>query len=186
MVAFIDLHRQDHAVEPICAQLPIAPSTCYEHKRREEDPSRCAARTRRDRELLAHIRQVHREHHGVHGACKVWRQLRTEGCTAPRCAVEWLTRADALEQARWARGKPEGLVHPSGRESRYLSIRYSEWLKEAGVDASCGTVGDSYDGAMAESAIGLFKAEVIHRSCSMETPSFTAGRKWGAAELPHC
>jgi len=69
---------------------------------------------------------------------------------------------DALEQALWARGKPSGLVHHSDRGSQYLSIRYSERLAEAGVDASVGTVGDSYDNAMAESLIGLYKAEVIH------------------------
>ena len=71
---------------------------------------------------------------------------------------------DALEQALWARGKPDGLVHHSDRGSQYLSIRYSDRLKQAGVDASCGTVGDSYDNAMAESLIGLYKSEVIHHA----------------------
>jgi hypothetical protein len=48
MVAFIDDHREVHGVEPICAMLPIAPSTYYEHKAREVDPDRRSARTRRD------------------------------------------------------------------------------------------------------------------------------------------
>jgi putative transposase len=70
---------------------------------------------------------------------------------------------DALEQALWQR-KPLGnksLIHHSDRGSQYLSIRYSERLADADVDPSVGTVGDSYDNALAESVIGLFKAEVI-------------------------
>lgn len=69
---------------------------------------------------------------------------------------------DALEQAIWARGKPTGLTHHSDRGSQYLSIRYTERLAEAGIDASVGSKGDSYDNAMAETINGLFKAEVIH------------------------
>jgi putative transposase len=55
------------------------------------------------------------------------------------------------------------LIHHSDRGKQYLSIRYSERLAEAGVQASVGTTGDSYDNALAESTIGLFKTEVIHR-----------------------
>lgn len=51
MKAFIDTHRDEYGVEPICALLPIAPSTYYEHKAREGDDSRCAVRGRRDRQL---------------------------------------------------------------------------------------------------------------------------------------
>ncbi len=69
---------------------------------------------------------------------------------------------DALEQAIWARGQPTGLTHHSDRGSQYLSIRYTERLAEAGIDASVGSKGDSYDNAMAETINGLFKAEVIH------------------------
>jgi len=54
-------------------------------------------------------------------------------------------------------------VHHSDRGSQYLSIRYTERLAEAGVDSSVGSVGDSYDNALAESIIGLFKTEVIRR-----------------------
>ncbi len=68
---------------------------------------------------------------------------------------------DALEQAIWARGKADGLIHHSDRGSQYLSIRYSERLAEAGIDASVGSVGDSYDNALAETINGLYKAEVI-------------------------
>jgi len=70
---------------------------------------------------------------------------------------------DALEQALWARGKPKGVTHHSDRGSQYLSIRYSERLAEAGFQASVGTVGDSYDNALAETINGLYKAEVIHK-----------------------
>ena len=70
---------------------------------------------------------------------------------------------DALEQAVHARSDTEGLVHHSDRGTQYLSIRYSERLAECGIAASVGTTGDSYDNALAESIIGLFKAEVIHR-----------------------
>ncbi|MBP28892.1 IS3 family transposase [Methylobacterium sp.] len=72
---------------------------------------------------------------------------------------------DALEQALHER-RPfagSGLVCHSDRGSQYVSIRYTERLAEAGVEPSVGSVGDSYDNALAETVIGLFKAEVIHR-----------------------
>jgi len=70
---------------------------------------------------------------------------------------------DALEQALWARGKPKGVIHHSDRGSQYVSIRYSERLSEVGFNASVGSVGDSYDNALAETINGLYKAEVIHK-----------------------
>jgi transposase InsO family protein len=72
---------------------------------------------------------------------------------------------DALEQAIWDRldGDPERLVHHSDAGSQYLSIRYTERLAAAGIEPSVGSVGDSYDNALAESVIGLFKTEVIRR-----------------------
>ena len=68
---------------------------------------------------------------------------------------------DALEQALWARHDTAGLIHHSDRGSQYLSIRYTERLAAAGVEASVGSVGDSYDNALAETIIGLYKTEVI-------------------------
>ncbi|WP_292978896.1 IS3 family transposase, partial [Paracoccus sp. UBA5162] len=70
---------------------------------------------------------------------------------------------DALNQAICQRTPSEAdkLIHHSDRGSRYLSIRYTERLTEAGIDTSVGSVGDSYDNALAESIIGLFKTEVI-------------------------
>jgi transposase InsO family protein len=245
MVAFIDQNRSEHGVEPICAQLPIAPSTYYEFKARQAEPSRLPARTRRDTELCGDIRRVHDANFRVYGARKVWRQLRRERIKVARCTVERLMRRlglqgvvrgrrcrttvpddradrpsdrvqrrfkasrpnqlwvadftyvatwsgfvyvafvidvfarriigwrvatsmrtdlvlDALEQALWSRVDVRGVVHHSDRGSQYLSIKYSERLTEAGVEPSVGSVGDSYDNALAETIIGLFKTEVIH------------------------
>ncbi|QED76523.1 IS3 family transposase (plasmid) [Escherichia coli] len=69
---------------------------------------------------------------------------------------------DALEQALWAR-RPSGTIHHSDKGTQYVSLAYTERLKEAGLLASTGSTGDSYDNAMAESINGLYKAEVIHR-----------------------
>ncbi len=73
---------------------------------------------------------------------------------------------DALEQALHERRSLNrgGLVHHSDRGRQYVSIRYTERLAEAGIEPSVGSVGDSYDNALAETAIGLFKTELIHRS----------------------
>jgi len=87
-----------------------------------------------------------------------------------RCIVGWrVSRSmqtdlvlDALEQALHARQVNTGLIHHSDRGVQYLSIRYSERLEENGVEASVGSTGDSYDNAMAETIIGLYKTEVIH------------------------
>jgi transposase InsO family protein len=244
MVAFIDAHRDEYGVEPICAQVPIAPSTYYEAKAGQADPAKLPDRVRRDGELRAEIGRVHAANFGVYGARKVWRQLGREDVPVARCTVERLMRSmglrgvvrgrrcrttiadlsaqrpldrvqrvfqasrpnelwvadftyvatwagfvyvafvidvfarriigwrvarsmradlvlDALEQALWARAGAKGVIHHSDRGSQYLSIRYTERLAEAGVEPSVGSVGDSYDNAMAESIIGLYKAELI-------------------------
>jgi len=70
---------------------------------------------------------------------------------------------DALEQTLYARPGINDLVHHSDRGTQYVSIRYTERLAEAGIEPSVGSVGDSYDNALAESVIGLYKTEVIHR-----------------------
>jgi putative transposase len=72
---------------------------------------------------------------------------------------------DALEQALHDRRPVHGggLVHHSDRGVQYVSIKYSERLTEAGIEPSVGSVGDSYDNALAETINGLYKAEVIHR-----------------------
>ena len=246
MVSFIDEHRGQYGVEPICRVLPIAPSTYYELKARAADPGRLPARAQRDTVLRTSIVRVWDENHQVYGCRKVWRQLRREGTGVARCTVERLMRGmglqgvvrgrtfkttigddsalrpadlvrreftatrpnelwvadltyvatwngfvfvafvidvyarrivgwrvssslrtdlalDALEQALYARPGINDLVHHSDRGIQYVSIRYTERLAEAGIEPSVGSVGDSYDNALAESVIGLYKTEVIHR-----------------------
>ena len=247
MVTFIDEHRDEHGVEPICEQLPIAPSTYHEQKAREVDPSRLPDRAVRDAALREEIERVWKENFGAYGARKVWHQLGREGTEVARCTVERLMRAmglqgvvrgrkhkttiadetaprpldlvqrnftaerpnqlwvadltyvatwrgfvyvafitdvfsrkivgwrvsnslrsdlalDALEQALHARPDLRGLVHHSDRGVQYLSIRYTERLDEMGIAPSVGSVGDSYDNALAETINGLYKAEVIRRN----------------------
>jgi len=77
---------------------------------------------------------------------------------------------DALEQALYSRRHTGHLIHHSDRGVQYVSIRYTERLAEAGIEPSVGSVGDSYDNALAKSVIGLYKTEVIYqlgpwRSC---------------------
>ena len=240
MVAFIDEHRESYGVEPICSQLPIAPSVYYEHKVREREPARRPVRWLRDAEMREEIERVWKENFGVYGARKVWRQLVREGIDVARCTVERLMGSmglrgvvrgrkckttipdgladcprdlvkrrfqaerpnqlwvadltyvatwrgfayvafvtdvfsrkivgwrvssslrsdlalDALEQALHEREDLDGLVHHSDRGVQYLSDR----LAEAGIEASVGSIGDSYDNALAETINGLYKAEVI-------------------------
>ena len=78
---------------------------------------------------------------------------------------------DALEQALWDRQvkKEAGLVHHSDRGSQYLAIRYGERLAEAGISPSVGSVGDSYDNALAETINGLYKTEVIRHKGPWKT-----------------
>src|SRR4029078_7945260 len=69
------------------------------------------------------------------------------------------------ERAMYARqpGQQDGLIHHSDRGVQYVSIRYTERLKDAGIEPSVGSVGDAYDNALAETITGLYKAEVIHK-----------------------
>ena len=90
---------------------------------------------------------------------------------------------DALEQALHDRRPVHrgGLVHHSDRGSQYVAIKYTERLAEAGIEPSVGSVGDSYDNALAETINGLYKAEVIHRRGpwrSFEAVEF-ATLEWG-------
>ncbi len=246
MESFIDEHRETYGVEPICGVLPIAPSTYYERKAREADPSRLPARAKRDAVLVAEIDRIWRENFEVYGVRKMWRQLKRENTVVAKCTVERLMRKmglrgavrgrkfkstitddaaarpadlvgrdftatrpnqlwvaertyvatwsgfvyvafitdvfsrmivgwrasnslrsdlalDALEQALYARPTGDRLVHHSDRGVQYLSIRYTERLAEAGIEPSVGSIGDSYDNALAESVIGLYKTELIRR-----------------------
>jgi putative transposase len=247
MVAFINEHRDEYGVEPICEVLPIAPSTYYAHRARIMEPAKRADRAKRDDKLRQDIQRVWDENQAVYGAEKVWRQLRREKIDVARCTVERLMRdmglrgavrgrafkvttvaditamrppdlvdrkfsatrpnqlwvadityvatwagfayiafiidvfsrrivgwrvssslrsdlaLDALEQALHARPDANGVVHHSDRGTQYTSIRYTERLAAAGVERSVGSVGDSYDNALAETINGLYKTEVIRR-----------------------
>ncbi|NWK94562.1 IS3 family transposase [Sphingobium lactosutens] len=248
MTAFIDEHRAEYGVEPICRVLPIAPSTYHERVAQRRDPERLSDRVRRDQDLKPEVVRVFAENFGVYGVRKVWRQMNREGFAVDRCTIARLMRdlglqgvirgkpvrttisnkaapcpldhvnrqfhapapnmlwvsdftyvatwagfvyvafvidvyaryivgwrvsrtahagfvLDALEQAIHERRPVHrgGLIHHSDRGSQYVSIRYSERLAEAGIEPSVGSVGDSYDNALAETINGLYKAEVIHR-----------------------
>ncbi len=249
MVSYIDDHKDRFGVEPICAVLPIAPSTYYESKARQRRPERRPPRAVRDERLKPEIRRVWEENYRVCGAHKVWKQLNREGIQVARCTVVRLMREmglrgvvrgkkvkttipaeigarpadrvnrdftvsepnrlwvadltyvatwrgfvyvafvidafarrivgwrvssslrtdialDALEQALYDRSinaKSSDLVHHSDRGVQYVSIRYTERLSEAGIEPSVGSVGDSYDNALAETIIGLYKTELIRQ-----------------------
>ena len=248
MVSYIDEYKDRFGVEPICRVLPIAPSTYYEMKARQRDPSRVPPRAVRDEELKPEIQRVHAENYSVYGARKVWKQLNREGTRVARCTVArlmcemglhgvtrvrkakttWPATADivpldrvnrefvvsapnrlwvadltyvatwrgfvyvafvidafarrivgwrvssslrtdialdALEQALYDRrvSDESDLIHHSDRGVQYVSIRYSERLSEAGIEPSVGSVGDSYDNALVETIIGLYKTELIRQ-----------------------
>ncbi len=96
MIAYVDLHKDVYGVEPICAQLPIAPSQYYESEAREGDPTRLPPRLQRDRALMPEIQRIHDENFSVYGARKVWRQLGREDIVVARCTVERLMRSLGL------------------------------------------------------------------------------------------
>lgn len=104
MVAFIDAHRAAYGVEPICAVLPIAPSTYYECKARERDPSRLPARARSDAALRPELPRVWAATRGRYGARKAWKTLRREGRIVARCTVTRVFKAMGLRGV--VRGRP--------------------------------------------------------------------------------
>ena len=116
MTTFVDENREDYGVEPICAELPIAPSTYYEHKRREREPERCSARSWRDAELRLRVRRVWESNFGVYGARKVWRQLQREGVAVARCTVERLMRLEGLKGV--VRGEKKRTTIPDDSAAR--------------------------------------------------------------------
>ena len=120
MVSFIDAHRGRYGVGPVpafagmtCAEVPIAPSTYYEHKPREAEPARGPARVRRDGWRCGDIRRVHAEHFEVYGVRKVWRPLRREGGDALRGGA-----ADAPDGVARSGTGPAGEDHALGGAGR--------------------------------------------------------------------
>jgi putative transposase len=99
MVAFVDAHRETYGVEPICAQLPIAPSTYCAHKAAAADPARRSAGAQRDERLRPEIQRVYAENLQVYGARKIWKQLNREQIRVARCTVERLMPKLGLSSA---------------------------------------------------------------------------------------
>jgi transposase InsO family protein len=99
MVRFIDDHRATYGVEPICAVLPIAPSTYFRWRAQQQDAAARSARAKRDDDLRIAIQRVYEANFRVYGPRKVWRQLRREGHHVARCTVERLMRAMGLAGA---------------------------------------------------------------------------------------
>ena len=103
MTAFIDEQRTSHGIEPLCRQLPIAPSTYYEHKARQREPERHPARYQHDQWLKLEIQRVWDENMQVYGVRKVWRQRNRESIKVARCTVERLMNKPGIQGA--IRGK---------------------------------------------------------------------------------
>jgi hypothetical protein len=99
MVGFVEENRQEYGVEPICAMLPIAPSTYYEYRARRRDPDKRPARAKRDEKLGPQIQRVFEENFEVYGARKVWQQMGREHVEVARCTVERLMRSMGLRGA---------------------------------------------------------------------------------------
>jgi transposase InsO family protein len=99
MVQLIDEHRERYGVEPMCAVLPMAPSTYFRHTTLAAHPERRSARAQRDEDLRAAIQRVWDDNYQVYGPRKVWKELRREGRRVARCTVERLMRAMGLRGA---------------------------------------------------------------------------------------
>jgi putative transposase len=99
MAAFICDHRDQYGVEPICAVLPVAPSTYFRHEAARRDPTQRSARAQRDEALRAAIQRVWDANYQVYGPRKVWKELKREGRVVARCTVQRLMRAMGLAGA---------------------------------------------------------------------------------------
>jgi transposase InsO family protein len=103
MVTFIDQYRDQYGVEPICKELPIAPSTYHRHKTLEQHPERRSARIQRDEQLAPEIQRVWEDNHRNYGARKIWKQLHRELIPVARCTVERLMKPICIEGVRRGR-----------------------------------------------------------------------------------
>jgi len=104
MISFIDAHRAEHGVEPICRTLKIAPSTYYEHDARRKRPEIAPLRVQRDEVLKPEIRRVYDQNLQVYGQRKIWKQLKRKGFDIARCTVARLMKNLGLKG--FIRGKP--------------------------------------------------------------------------------
>jgi len=99
MIRFIDDHRGTYGVEPICAVVPIAPSTYFRCRAQQQDPTTRSARAQRDDDLRVEIQRVYDANFQVYGPRKVWRELRRTGVDVARCTVVRLMQAMGLAGA---------------------------------------------------------------------------------------
>lgn len=120
MIAFIDQEREEYGVEPICRVLPIAPSSYYEQKAREDDYLRVRPRQRYDYVLREEIRRIWKDNYEVYGARKVWHQLKRDGFQVARCTVERLMRSLGLQGA--VRGRGVRTTIPRHADERPLDL----------------------------------------------------------------
>ena len=97
MIAFIEEHRDAIGVEPICKQLPIAPSTFYDHMAKRANPDLLSDRATRDVTLKPEIERVWKQNYKVYGVRKVWHQMRREGFDVARCTVARLMKDIGIE-----------------------------------------------------------------------------------------
>ena len=128
MVTFIDDHRADYGVEPMCKVLPIAPSTYYEHVRRRRDPELRSARAKRDEVLEAEVRRVWEANRGLYGGRKVWHQLRREDVSVARCTVQRLMKGLGLRGA--VRGRRAKTTIPAAAAERPLDLVKRQFVAE--------------------------------------------------------
>ena len=120
MVAFIDAHREAYGVEPICALLPIAPSTYFEQKASQRDPTRRPPRAHRDTRLKPEITRVWQATRRRYGAKKVWKQLNREHIPVARCTVERLM--DDMAMHGIVRGRRVKTTIPDSLAARPLDL----------------------------------------------------------------
>jgi len=114
MIAFVDEHRDEFGVEPICDVIEIAPSTYYEAKRCVRDPARRSARRQRDEFLKVEIRRIYDENHQVYGVRKVSIQANREGISVAKCTVQRPMRDTGLLGATRGKGFTKTRVQHHG------------------------------------------------------------------------
>jgi transposase InsO family protein len=102
--AFVDEHRGQFGVEPICKVLQFAPSAYRRHAARQRDPALISRRAQLDSELKRHVRRVWDNNMQVCGADRVWKQMNREGIRVARCTVERLMRSMGLQGVRRGKG----------------------------------------------------------------------------------
>ena len=120
MVIFIDNHKNEYGVEPICRVLPIAPSTYYRQKELEASSKFRSTRSIRDDYLKKEILRIWEENYRVYGVVKVWKQLNRENIPVARCTVERLMKVIGIRGAR--RGRPFKTTIPEMQATRPMDL----------------------------------------------------------------